>query len=839
MRNSIKEMNDKLVNHRLKRVIKISFFIGFCFASFLYAYWIKCQEQIDLFRAFSLGNYLPVQALQDKESIVFASESEEILSENFDELRVTPLWSKLWMREDGAVAQRYDPTGGVNHSRCLLIESKSEKDWSIRDNQTVAVKPGGIFSFSGDVRITGNASGTLSVITFDENKQVIRWLYAAQTVRAMNGWVNVKGKFVVSPGVGFIQFRLTGSGIGKIWFDNIVFRKEGEANSAGDLNQPYVLENDVLIYKLDLKEKTITVVDKRINKEWQDTSSLKNLTLMEAQPVGSEKIKLNVVNAESFDKYSVVIHVPSGRSEVDYEISKKPGEEFQRLEFPQFFDRSKYSKYVVPLHEGMLVPRDFKTEDFPAFRLYGGGWSMPFVGVTDGSTGWMEIVETPNDFELVRAQATDGKLMLTNRWISQKRKFGYNRRIKYCFFDKGGYVDMAKRYREYAKEEGLLLTLKEKEPNRKGNMQKLIGATDIWYWGHDKVAFAMELNKSGIKKVLFSSTDGLVIKTVNQLGYLSSTYDNYQDVWPLIYHDVTSRHDGWPEDLVVDQTGQWIKGWVIKKGFKEYPGGVICSLPGLAWAQKNIPAELKDKPYSARFIDTTTSSSWRECWNSAHSTTRSEDIRYKMKLLGFVSNDLGLVTGSEDGVDVAVPYVDYFEGMMSGIGRLPDSGRNVGSVRYMKPTEEFLKYQVGVDYRIPLWELVYHDSVVTTWYWGDSSNRIPEVWWRRDLFNILYGNMPLWAIRDLDHWKQYKDRFIESYKNVSPVFDKVGFNKMLSHRFITEDNLVQETEFEGDIRVVVNFGDNEYFLTDDNYTILSRGFIVFEKGKIWKEGVCN
>jgi len=244
-------------------------------------------------------------------------------------------------------------------------------------------------------------------------------------------------------------------------------------------------------------------------------------------------------------------------------------------------------------------------------------------------------------------------------------------------------------------------------------------------------------------------------------------------------------------------------------------------------------------PYSARFIDATASTAWKECYNSEHPTTRSGDIKYKMALLDFVSKDMGLLTGSEDGVDVSVPYVDYFEGMMSvGKGRLPDSGRRVSTVEYMKPTEDFLKYQVGTDYRIPLWELVYHDAIVSTWYWGDSNNRIPEYWWKKDLFNILYGNMSLWAIRDWDHWKEYKDRFVKSYKNVSPVFEKVGYEEMLNHRFVTNDHLIQETTFSGDIRIVVNFGDANFNLEND-YILPAHGFVVFEKEKVWKEGISN
>ena len=98
-----------------------------------------------------------------------------------------------------------------------------------------------------------------------------------------------------------------------------------------------------------------------------------------------------------------------------------------------------------------------------------------------------------------------------------------------------------------------------------------------------------------------------------------------------------------------------------------------------------------------------------------------------MKLLEYCSRDEKLVVGTETGIDPSVPYVHYYEGMMSlGPYRLPDAGRDM--LQYKPPTPDFLKFQVGHFYRIPLWELVYHDCVVAQWYWGDYNNKAPEVW---------------------------------------------------------------------------------------------------------------
>ena len=114
-----------------------------------------------------------------------------------------------------------------------------------------------------------------------------------------------------------------------------------------------------------------------------------------------------------------------------------------------------------------------------------------------------------------------------------------------------------------------------------------------------------------------------------------------------------------------------------------------------------------------------------------------------MDLLEFVSRECGLVTGSETGHDAAVPYVHYFEGMLSlGPYRVPDAGRDMQRILEDVP-ERLAKFQTGPYYRLPLWELVYHDCVVSQWYWGDYNNKLPKLWDRRDLFNALYGTPPM------------------------------------------------------------------------------------------------
>ena len=133
---------------------------------------------------------------------------------------------------------------------------------------------------------------------------------------------------------------------------------------------------------------------------------------------------------------------------------------------------------------------------------------------------------------------------------------------------------------------------------------------------------------------------------------------------------------------MTDADGDWIRGWQVQgKNGQMYPCGVLCDRQALAYAEQRIPVDLAAKPYWCRFIDTTTATPWRECYNPDHPQTRRESRFYKMELLRYVSEKMKLITGSETGHDAAVPYLHYFEGMLSlGPYRIADAGRNMQQI---------------------------------------------------------------------------------------------------------------------------------------------------------------
>jgi len=581
--------------------------------------------------------------------------------------------------------------------------------------------------------------------------------------------------------------------------------------------QNLTLENDVVSVTLHTDDAILSVTDKRTGKIWRQKPVAKGTVIQSSATGNGIEIIWRQPGLGIDIKTRLLLD--NNLPEFTLELSAE-GKLNRSLKFPHPFVTESGTYLVVPMNEGISYAVEDKTINPRRLITYGGhGICMPFWGVTDGRQGHMAIFETPDD-AAIRIQRTDEKLCISPEWDSQKGTFGYTRRLRYVFFDKGGHVAICKRYRSYARKAGLLKTLEQK---RKENpdVDLLIGAVNVWCWERNALSIVREMRSLGIERILWSHRDQPdVIKAMNEMdGVLSSRYDIYQDLMDpqVVKEQLRGVHpdwtqDAWPKDIMLDSSGEPRNGWQVKgKDGKMYPCAVLCDRQAPKYARQRVPADLKTHPYRCRFIDTTTASPWRECYHPDHPMTRSDSRYWKMELLRCISEEMKLVTGCETGHDAAVPYVHYFEGMLSlGPYRIPDAGRNMRKIWDEVP-ERVAKFQVGHKYRLPLWELVYHDCVVAQWYWGDYNNKLPAIWDKRDLFNILYGTPPMFMFTR-QVWDQYKNRFVQSYQDVCNVARAVGYAEMTDHRFLTKDRNVQQTSFANGTTITVNFGSESYRL---------------------------
>ncbi|MBN2351653.1 MAG: hypothetical protein JXD23_03715 [Spirochaetales bacterium] len=728
-------------------------------------------------------------------------------------------WSGLWTREPGKGRASVRRLSADKFERALAVEHDGDKDWSYSQDPSLPANPGEIYRYAGWVNASGGGRVELSVVLSDRDGKVMNWVWGLSSAGNTGGWKLLGRKFMVPAGAAFIRFRLTGWGPIRLTCSGLRLEKLGAAAQGPKHDIGIANAKAKARYSARDGKLTVTAPGNKVPFVIDDFGS----TILPASLAvkNTSTLTFSVFNAYGDDARGEITLSADGA--VAFALSGK-GPMDDEVAFPGTWRAQPGTSWVISENEGLLVPADDPYYDQPwgkSFYSGHGGFSMPFIGLTDGTAGWLLIVETPDDASSRYAKPAGGELSAWRPvFQSSLGDWSSSRRVVLRSMPKGGYVGIAKAYRSYAKAKGLLVTLEEKA-KLAPEAARLPGCVDLWFWKKaewwqnepDPSALAKELYDAGIRRVLWSSEAGPKgIAAMNKLGFLTGRYDIYQDVYPPGSPDWMARvnPEAWPSGLVLDSTGERITGWVAYDNGKEIKGGVVCSIPGLDMLKRHVDEDLKTHPYRARFIDTTTASPLRECWNPAHPTSRSVDREYKVKQLLYLSRDKKLVTGSETGIDWAVPALHYFEGMMSlGNFRLPDSGYDLTSVK--TPQADFLRFQVGPSYRIPLFELVYHDCVVNYYYWGDSSNRLPDWWTVRDLYNALYGTGPLW-IMDYERWERDKARFVQSYKTATEVSARTGMSEMLEHRFLTADHLVQTTRFANGIRVWINFGTEPYTL---------------------------
>ena len=506
--------------------------------------------------------------------------------------------------------------------------------------------------------------------------------------------------------------------------------------------------------------------------------------------------------------------------------------------------------HLYPLHEEPFMRSRLSTAN-----------DLPFIGMVDkvAGYGYGLFVDSCEDGMLVMHKMADGEATTRVpqvRWLPTMQTFGKDSRV-YCFYfvAEGSYVAVAKAWRARAAAKGYIVTLKEKARHNP-NVFKLMGASDIW--GGNYLAFARSAKAQGIDKLLINGAcPPADMAEMSRMGFLPGRYDIYTDLWEDS-ENIDHRSAPLPEHAVKRANGEPMTAWATfdksKVSLKR------CTAVMLDAAKKVVPADLAKYPYEARFLDVTTAEGLYECYDPEHPMTRSDKRRYSEGMCAYFGDwregNLNLVAGGEHGKWWCAKNLHYIEGMQSGshsyyswpAGYLKrPKNKEHDPSNPDKPTTRFKlyeKYGVGPYYRIPLWDLVFHDCIVTTWYWGDATDFLieaaPEVTPRKDLLNILYVTIPTFWIRE-GTWTHDRSSFLRSYFHTSKLHEAVGMEEMLSHEFVSADHCVQKTVFGDGTEIVANFAADvrEVTVKGRSYALPQEGFAVdgpnIRQSMVWRD----
>ena len=441
---------------------------------------------------------------------------------------------------------------------------------------------------------------------------------------------------------------------------------------------------------------------------------------------------------------------------------------------------------------------------------FGNGLSMPWVGVADLDRGMMAVIETTVAAAVTpRVQLAGDQRVFAPQvsWQAIHETFRYPRKVHYRWFEHGGYVAMCKYYREMVKASGRFVSLSEKQKARP-QLSKLAGAIDLHMRGDDsdQLEVMKYLEARGVKRMLVNS--GASAETLGKMrerGYLTGSYRIYSDIHPPRPGLKEEMARGYPQDAYTLKDGSPVRGFGFTGTLRTT---YRCSTLQLPLMKELIPPLVRDRHYEAIFLDVITSSGARDCYNPAHPIDRLGDREQEVGLLRYTTG-LGLVTGSEDGADWAAPYLDYFEGMSMTrrFGYVPRVTVNTWPSKF-DLNEEYKEVNLNERVRAPLWDLVYHDSVVSTWRWNFTPDRYSDrKWWRKhDLMLMIAGDMPIFMV-NRRHLDENGERIVQTYKDVSEWNGRIAQDELVEHRALTADRSVQESRFSSGWAIVVNFSE--------------------------------
>jgi hypothetical protein len=622
------------------------------------------------------------------------------------------------------------------------------------------------------------------------------------------------------------------------------------------------MENRDLRVELNLSSGAVTLLDKRTRMGW-DLGVPEVVPGNDSSP-GSRPLRLigrdrNALAYRRDGIGSFSLSLLANPTRLDYSVVPEVGVKELRLlskTLPVGSGADNY--YAAPYRMGIQLRAE---GDKPYNRRFRDGCTMAMFGaVKEGSALLITWTDPYTEVQVdYHAQpAPELRMGLAMRESTQT--------VRFQPLGRGGYVQIAKAYREVARERGLLKTLAEKM-RENPRVAEFFGAADFKPFAYMRLApntpwhkqdtWGAQLNFTfeecadlaehlehdlGIDRSMLvlngwinggydnrhpdilpaapeiGGNEGLAAcsRRVKALGWLFGLHDNYQDM----YQDAPS----WNEEYIIkNPDGSPRKGGV-------WAGGqcwLICSRKAveLASRKQNIPEVKKLVGPTLYFSDTIFAAGLYECFDPKHPTTPAEDIRYKQQLCDYLRGQFGLF-GSEEGREWGVAHADYFEGLMS------------HRTHFQRPND--------TDTIIPLFELVYGDAIPIYAHQSDRP--------RPDnpgyiLDHILYAEMPVYYFGNHRYWTSAEgdfktpsdaqarlvfahkpglgltDGFIKNtYEVLSPLHRLTALMPMTDHRFLTSNRKAESTHFGKDVEITVNYDASDLVLK--NAVLPQYGFLI-------------
>lgn len=306
-------------------------------------------------------------------------------------------------------------------------------------------------------------------------------------------------------------------------------------------------------------------------------------------------------------------------------------------------------------------------------------------------------------------------------------------------------------------------------------------------------------------------------------GYLLAPYDSYETALSASENpDWTTAHLG---SRANRECAIVLNGGQFKSGFQQsgHYTDPRCVRPLLEARIKAVQARAG---YNSWFLDAYATGMLFDSYRPGAILTQAQNAYGNIDASRWVNETLQLPTGSEDGNATTSLGIVFAHGMQTpviGWGD-PDMSKNADSAYFVgrwypneQPQVFFKTVPLKEPYRtvhfapqtrLPLYQAVFHGSVITSHHWLFDNLKLSNVRGENELAQLLYNVPPLYHL-SAQTLKQRLPLMARQDAFFRPLHERLATEAMTGFRWLSEDRLVQQTTFADGTRLVANFDGRE------------------------------
>ena len=312
----------------------------------------------------------------------------------------------------------------------------------------------------------------------------------------------------------------------------------------------------------------------------------------------------------------------------------------------------------------------------------------------------------------------------------------------------------------------------------------------------------------------------VAIAKAKALGYLVGPYDSYHS----IHHP--DEKDTWETaqfDLSLYETGAIVNADGTKnRGFKK-KGYHLSPLVAQPYVENRVNGILEQMSsgFNTWFIDCDAYGELFDDYSASHPATQLDDMNARLARISWIRDTHNMVVGSEGGAAYAASTIHFAHGMTLPVigwgdpdmksktspyyvgGYWPPEGPAI-HIKQVPLKPNYLYHYYDPRFRLPLYQIVFHDSVITTHHWGSGSLKFENAIGTLALLELLYNVPPLYHL-NIEEFSKHKSWIKKYYAFFSPLHRQIGGQAMTDFEWLSEDKLVQRTEFGDTVELFANF----------------------------------